>query len=143
MGEDKHRRSVKMEEDKHRRGVNIEEGKHRRSVNGGGYCRRRIITGGVYNGGYKQEEERYRRSASGFLGNPGCWDPLSSMHAEFQYFWLTVRQRCSAVGPGHLAIFQSARRHSACMQGVVGCLRPAVRTPREGVFFLSRPLGAG
>ena len=94
-------------------------------------------------GGQTQEEERYRRSASGSLGDPGCWDPLSSMHAEFNLFWLTVRQRCSAVGPGHLAIFSSARRHSACMHGVVGCLRSAVRTPREGMFFLPHPLGVG
>ena len=57
------KRRITQEEDKHRRSVKMEEDKHRRSVNGGGYFRRRINTGEVYKGGYRQEEERYMRSA--------------------------------------------------------------------------------
>ena len=92
-------------------------------------------------GGQTQEEERYRRSASGSLGDPGYWDPHSSMHAEFKLF-LADRMTTVLCGrPGPLGHFSSARRHSACMHGVVGCLRPAVRTPREGVFFLLHHLG--
>ena len=80
------------------------------------------------------------------------------MHAEFVIFWLTVRQRCSAVGPGHLAIFQvhGGTLH-VCMAWLVA-LRPAeLRSALPGApggslgishvalwhVFPSRPLGAG
>ena len=86
-------------------------------------------------GGKVQEECR------GTLRDPRCLGPTLKHACRICYFLADRTTTVLCGRPGPLGHFSSARRHSACMHGVVGCLRPAIRTPREGVFFLLHPLG--
>ena len=93
--------------------VTLGGGQTQEEHNGGGY-RRRNGTGGVPRG----------------PKGPKVLGTHSQACMQNLIYFLADRTTTVLCGrPGPLGHFSSARRHSACMHGVVGCLRPAVRTP--------------